>query len=291
MPHLPFGSGLIFYRYGAAQDLLQQPDDFLDGNTRSPSDIENFSSYVLLQREKVGLHGIRNESEISGLLSVAIDFDRFSLEATADETIKCHIRPLPRAIDSEVAKGNDRNPVVFPIEMAEVLAGQLRHSIRGKGLKIGILTHGELPIGAINRRGGGINQSLDSPSPLFHGFQEPLRGIDVVSDIRVKVLPPGFSHPSLCRMVKDIVAVLNQGSEVRLHHVRFYEAEGGMGLTLVQIRLFHRPGIIIGEAIQPHYMVAFGQEPLTQMGSNESRGPRYERFRSLLHLGSFLSIR
>jgi len=80
--------------------------------------------------------------------------------------------------------------------------------------------------------------------------------------------------------VIDDACAIKQGSEVGVHEVDLFELEVVLAARHLEVLLLQRPLVIVGEAVDPHHLMAGGQQPLAEVRSDEARGPRDDDFQN-----------
>src|SRR5437879_4415059 len=95
-----------------------------------------------LHGRQIGSHDIADIGKIARLLTVAVDGEQLIAQKCANELMESHVRALARAIDTEVAKGDGRQPMLNSIESAEMFRGKFGHPIGGNRRGSAILACG-----------------------------------------------------------------------------------------------------------------------------------------------------
>ena len=140
-------------------------------------------------------------SEVTLAVSVIEYLDGLSLHQFVGETKIRHIRAAGRTIDGKEAKSCRGDIIEFGIGMCHQLITFLRRRIEGYRIVNFIIRRiRNLFIGAIDRRGTGIHQMLDTSSALVvrvaTSLQDVIEAYQVRLDIRIRI-GDGITHTSL----------------------------------------------------------------------------------------------
>src|SRR5208337_1146552 len=132
-------------------------------------------------RKNIGLHGIRYEREVPGLLPIPIDPGRLTVEASADKA-RDHRRILalgilPRTKDVEVPKRHGLEAIELVVEPAVDLSRVFLERIRREGYCGHAFHLGESLRVAVGRRRCGKHHT--SNAHLARRFEDEKRSIDV----------------------------------------------------------------------------------------------------------------
>ena len=85
--------------------------------------------------------------------------------------------------------------------------------------------------------------------PPHTGFEELLRGIDIVVRVDAKIAAPALSHARLRRQMKDVGHAGQQTREVRILDSRLDKAKALATLIDGEVRFLQGTRVVIGEAV------------------------------------------
>ncbi len=121
---------------------------------------------------------------------------------SGEEALEPHVGPLSRPVHREIPQRHDGDAMIGPVQMAQVLRGQLGHAVRRQGLQIRVFTHGQGHVVAVHGRARRVHVFLDRQAD--HGFEEPLGGLDVVPGIDVEIASPALPDAGLCSQMEHM---------------------------------------------------------------------------------------
>ena len=177
--------------------------------------------------QQIRLHRVRNEGEVAGLLSVAVDPRRLTLEAGRHELGNHRgvlaLRVLSRPVHVEVAQRDGLEAVEAGVEAAVGLSHVLLERVGRHRVWRHRLHLGKRRRVTVGRRGGGEDQPANPR--LSRGFQqaERPRDVHVVGSLG---LGDTARHGGQCRLVEDHLDVADAaGDQLRVAQVAAQELD------------------------------------------------------------------
>ena len=195
-------------------DAFHQGQHRMERGSRSAGNVEDHAlDSRRLRGAEVGLDNVADEGEVTALGAIPVDGELALLEHGLAELMEGHVGTVSRSVHGEVAQGNRRDAVIAPVQATEVLGGELGHAVGGHRLGKRAFRHGEVPGISVNRRGGGVHQTLQT-GRLYGCLEQSLRGADVRRGVDLEAGAPAGPHTCLGGLVKDPVPTVEQRPEV-----------------------------------------------------------------------------
>ena len=102
--------------------------------------------------------------EVAPHLSLIVHGDRLAVQNAVDKAPHGHVGPAPAPIDGEEAQSGERNAEQMGVGFAHQFVGLLGRGIeRDRVIDPVADAEGQVPIGAIDRGGGGIDHLPHAP--------------------------------------------------------------------------------------------------------------------------------
>ncbi len=170
-----------------------------------------------------------------------------------------HVRPLPRAVSVEIAQDDRVEIEAARIGTGEVLAGELRDSVRRDRPGRHVLRGRIAPGLAVDR---GRRREDDPHAPLRSGLEDALARQDVPAHVKREDVPEA-AHARLAGEVEYTV----EAAEVELVLGEIEPAH----VQAARVPLLDRRVVVIGEAVDPDDLVPGRRECFREMGTDEAR--------------------
>ena len=195
--------------------------------------------------------------------------DRLAVERGAQEAVEAHVRPLPRAVDREVAQRHGRHAEVREVQVAELLGGQLasrrtaRPAAAAASSRIGI---GDVV--AVDRRARRIDEPLERPPDAR--LEQHLRRLDVVLGVDREIACPSScarrpAPPGGRRASRRRAAPRRSASWIAPRRT----GSRGCPRSRREVALLDRPRVVVGEAVDADDLGAVREQPLAEVRADE----------------------
>jgi hypothetical protein len=101
-------------------------------------------------------------------------------------------------------------------------------------------------------------------------LEQHLRGLDVVRRVHLEVAPPALAHARLGSQVEHVGDTIEEPIETGTFDSRFDERKSRPRRERLQVRLFDRPRVIVGEAVDPGHFEPAIEQLAGEVGRDEA---------------------
>jgi len=167
--------------------------------------IERIEAWIsrggFLQASDHTFDNVIDVGEVPLHLALVEHLDGLPSEDRLSEQDWSHVRPSPRAVDREKAQARGRQAIEMAVGMGHQLIGLFGCCVEAHRVVDRVLLRKRhLPVAAIHRAAGGIDQVLDALVPA--SFKNIPEAIQVALDVGRRVFD-GVAHPSLGGQMND----------------------------------------------------------------------------------------
>ena len=267
VPYVPRPRRFVYRPAVYADNPREVRGKFVEADPAAPGDIEDAGG-ITLHRPDVRPDDVRNEDEIPGLPSVAVDDRRLPVEQAGDE-LRDHSRVLgvwvlPGTEDVKVPQKDRPKTIEVGEDLPVVLAREFRDRIGGERSRRHCLAFGEGRVVAVDRRGGSRHNRRNAA--LLCG-PEGIEGSGHVHPVRLQRVCHGSGNRSDGRLVKDAVRPgTGVDEQVEVGDAPLDEGHPGVACEVLDILM--PPG---GEIVDDHDLVVVARQPLREVGPDEPR--------------------
>jgi hypothetical protein len=133
------------------------------------------------------------------------------IEQCLDESVGCHVRPLPRPEHGEVPQRDGGEPTLLRVRPHQDLRGELARAVGTQRTRH--CGFDQRPVlRTVDRGAGGVDEPAHAR--CGGGLQQALRRDDVALDVGPEGGPPRGRHTGLAGEVHDGVDPLQKGAQI-----------------------------------------------------------------------------
>ena len=260
--HVPRSGGVALERERPTRDLLRERDRIGHRCLLAAADVVELARPAALHRGHGRVDGVADEREAPRRRPVSEQTERPAVGQGLEQRREGHVRPLPRAVDREVAHADGLEPGGARMGVRQMLHAQLRHPVRRDRARAGVLTCRVALRVAVDGGRGRVNHPHAPPS---RRLEDASARADVPLDVGLEARPEARADTGLAGEVEHAVDAVQQRFEVGGHEVGLEHVEVP-GVLPLALRV-----VVVGERVDAQDVVPGGHEPLREMRADEAR--------------------